>query len=129
MFCSLCLLRFTFVSFSLFIASFSIHYTTNSSELTLLFVRCWINLYFFSIFLPKLLFKVREMTINISILCLGIVSMTVPVYIAEASPPHLRGQLVTVNTLFITGGQFTASLIDGAFSYLQHDGWRSVSQI
>ncbi|TKS90990.1 Proton myo-inositol cotransporter [Collichthys lucidus] len=55
---------------------------------------------------------------------LGIASMTVPVYIAEASPPHLRGQLVTINTLFITGGQFTASLIDGAFSYLQHDGWR-----
>ncbi|KAM9824140.1 proton myo-inositol cotransporter-like [Neosynchiropus ocellatus] len=55
---------------------------------------------------------------------LGIASMTVPVYIAEASPPHLRGQLVTVNTLFITGGQFTASLVDGAFSYLQHDGWR-----
>lgn len=57
--------------------------------------------------------------------CIGIASMTVPVYIAEASPPHLRGQLVTVNTLFITGGQFTASLIDGAFSYLRHDGWRS----
>ncbi|CAB1414460.1 unnamed protein product [Pleuronectes platessa] len=56
--------------------------------------------------------------------CAGIASMTVPVYIAEASPPHLRGQLVTVNTLFITGGQFTASLIDGAFSYLQRDGWR-----
>uniref|UniRef100_H2SRS5 Proton myo-inositol cotransporter n=1 Tax=Takifugu rubripes TaxID=31033 RepID=H2SRS5_TAKRU len=55
---------------------------------------------------------------------LGIACMTVPVYIAEASPPHLRGQLVTVNTLFITGGQFTASLVDGAFSYLQHDGWR-----
>ncbi|XP_029901216.1 proton myo-inositol cotransporter-like [Myripristis murdjan] len=55
---------------------------------------------------------------------LGIASMTVPVYIAEASPPHLRGQLVTVNTLFITGGQFTASLIDGAFSYLRRDGWR-----
>ncbi|XP_061922715.1 proton myo-inositol cotransporter-like [Entelurus aequoreus] len=55
---------------------------------------------------------------------LGIASMTVPVYIAEASPPHLRGQLVTVNTLFITGGQFAASIVDGAFSYLQHDGWR-----
>uniref|UniRef100_A0A3P8VYZ0 Proton myo-inositol cotransporter n=1 Tax=Cynoglossus semilaevis TaxID=244447 RepID=A0A3P8VYZ0_CYNSE len=55
---------------------------------------------------------------------LGIASMTVPVYIAESSPPHLRGQLVTVNTLFITGGQFTASLIDGAFSYLQQNGWR-----
>uniref|UniRef100_A0A3B4AZP2 Major facilitator superfamily (MFS) profile domain-containing protein n=1 Tax=Periophthalmus magnuspinnatus TaxID=409849 RepID=A0A3B4AZP2_9GOBI len=55
---------------------------------------------------------------------LGVASMTVPVYIAEASPPHLRGQLVTVNMLFITAGQFTASLIDGAFSYLQRDGWR-----
>ncbi|XP_061922714.1 proton myo-inositol cotransporter-like [Entelurus aequoreus] len=53
-----------------------------------------------------------------------IASMTVPVYIAEASPPHLRGQLVTVNTLFITGGQFAASVVDGAFSYLQRDGWR-----
>ncbi|KAJ8393395.1 hypothetical protein AAFF_G00061170 [Aldrovandia affinis] len=55
---------------------------------------------------------------------LGIASMTVPVYIAESSPPHLRGQLVTVNTLFITGGQFIASLVDGAFSYLRRDGWR-----
>lgn len=54
--------------------------------------------------------------------------MTVPVYIAESSPPHLRGQLVTVNTLFITGGQFTASLIDGAFSYLQQNGWRLETQ-
>ncbi|XP_034530076.1 proton myo-inositol cotransporter-like [Notolabrus celidotus] len=53
--------------------------------------------------------------------------MTVPVYIAEASPPHLRGQLVTVNMLFITGGQFTASLIDGAFSYMQRDGWSTNS--
>ncbi|KAL1276062.1 hypothetical protein QQF64_035685, partial [Cirrhinus molitorella] len=55
---------------------------------------------------------------------LGIASMTVPVYIAETSPPHLRGRLVTINTLFITAGQFTASVIDGAFSYMQHEGWR-----
>ncbi|KAL2093338.1 hypothetical protein ACEWY4_010650 [Coilia grayii] len=55
---------------------------------------------------------------------IGIASMTVPVYIAEVSPPHLRGQLVTLNTLFITGGQFIASVVDGAFSYLHHDGWR-----
>ncbi|KAI2665284.1 Proton myo-inositol cotransporter [Labeo rohita] len=54
----------------------------------------------------------------------GIASMTVPVYIAETSPPHLRGRLVTINTLFITAGQFTASVIDGAFSYMQHEGWR-----
>lgn len=50
--------------------------------------------------------------------------MTVPVYIAEVSPPHQRGQLVTINSLFITGGQFIASLIDGAFSSLAHDSWR-----
>lgn len=55
---------------------------------------------------------------------LGIASMTVPVYIAETSPPHLRGRLVTINTLFITAGQFVASLIDGAFSYMHHGGWR-----
>lgn len=54
----------------------------------------------------------------------GIASMTVPVYIAEVSPPHLRGKLVTLNTLFITGGQFIASVVDGAFSYMHHDGWR-----
>ena len=57
----------------------------------------------------------------------GIASMTVPVYIAEVSPPNLRGRLVTINTLFITGGQFFASVVDGAFSYLQKDGWRSVT--
>lgn len=57
----------------------------------------------------------------------GIASMTVPVYIAEVSPPNLRGRLVTINTLFITGGQFFASVVDGAFSYLQKDGWRSVN--
>lgn len=50
--------------------------------------------------------------------------MTVPVYIAEVSPSHMRGQLVTINCLFITGGQFIASVIDGAFSYMSRDGWR-----
>ncbi|XP_013881953.1 proton myo-inositol cotransporter isoform X4 [Austrofundulus limnaeus] len=55
---------------------------------------------------------------------IGIASMTVPVYIAEVSPPHLRGQLVTINALFITGGQFVASVVDGVFSYLSHSGWR-----
>ncbi|XP_042323400.1 proton myo-inositol cotransporter [Sceloporus undulatus] len=57
-------------------------------------------------------------------LAIGIASMTVPVYIAEVAPPHLRGRLVTINTLFITGGQFFASVVDGAFSYLPKDGWR-----
>ncbi|GCB71767.1 hypothetical protein scyTo_0006064, partial [Scyliorhinus torazame] len=55
---------------------------------------------------------------------IGLASMTVTVYIAEAAPSHLRGRLVTINTLFITGGQFFASVIDGAFSYLERNGWR-----
>ncbi|XP_058501886.1 proton myo-inositol cotransporter-like isoform X1 [Solea solea] len=55
---------------------------------------------------------------------IGIASMTVPVYIAEVSPSQRRGQLVTINSLFITGGQLVSSLVDGAFSFLRHDGWR-----
>ena len=54
----------------------------------------------------------------------GFASMTVPIYIAESAPVHLRGRLVTVNTLFITGGQFIASVVDGALSYVKPDGWR-----
>ena len=50
--------------------------------------------------------------------------MTVPVYIAESAPVHMRGRLVTLNNLFITGGQFVASCLDGAFSYDKANGWR-----
>jgi SP family myo-inositol transporter-like MFS transporter 13 len=50
--------------------------------------------------------------------------MTVPVYIAECAPMSMRGRLVTLNTLFITGGQCIASIIDGAFSYDKEHGWR-----
>ncbi|XP_008289622.1 proton myo-inositol cotransporter isoform X1 [Stegastes partitus] len=69
----------------------------------------------------KVVLLVGRITVGLGI---GIASMTVPVYIAEVSPPHLRGQLVTINSLFITGGQFIASVVDGAFSYMSHDGWR-----
>ncbi|XP_077373313.1 proton myo-inositol cotransporter-like isoform X2 [Festucalex cinctus] len=55
---------------------------------------------------------------------IGVASMTLPVYIAEVSPPHMRGQLVTVITVLITAGQFIASVVDGVFSYMSHDGWR-----
>ena len=50
--------------------------------------------------------------------------MTVPMYIAESAPPDMRGRLVTFNNLFITGGQFAAGLVDGAFSYDKTNGWR-----
>lgn len=49
--------------------------------------------------------------------------MTVPLYIAESTPTSIRGQLITMNNLFITGGQFVACVIDGLFS--KHpEGWR-----
>ena len=54
----------------------------------------------------------------------GMASMTVPVYIAECAPMHMRGRLVTLNNLFITGGQCVASVVDGAFSYDKENGWR-----
>eukprot|EP01138_Halocafeteria_seosinensis_P002679 gb/GECG01002739.1/.p1 GENE.gb/GECG01002739.1/~~gb/GECG01002739.1/.p1 ORF type:complete len:638 (+),score=62.82 gb/GECG01002739.1/:1-1914(+) len=56
-------------------------------------------------------------------LAIGQASMIVPMYIAEMAPSRYRGRLVTVNTFFITGGQFLAALVDGAFSG-RGDGWR-----
>ena len=50
--------------------------------------------------------------------------MTVPMYIAEVSPPQIRGKLVSINNLMITFGQFVASCIDGVFSTDAENGWR-----
>ena len=47
-------------------------------------------------------------------------------YIAESSPSHMRGRLVTWNNIFITGGQFVASIVDGIFSFDKKNGWRFV---
>ena len=61
---------------------------------------------------------------------IGIAAMAVPMYIAELAPADMRGKLVVVNNMFITGGQFIATVIDGAFSYLGLNvGWRSVTQL
>jgi hypothetical protein len=49
--------------------------------------------------------------------------MVVPVYLAEMSPPHYRGTIVTLNTLTCTGGQFVAGLVGGGFANVA-DGWR-----
>ena len=56
-------------------------------------------------------------------IAVGLASMTVPMYIAEVAPPEYRGTLVSLNTLFITGGQFVASLVGGVFSTVD-GGWR-----
>ncbi|GBB89120.1 hypothetical protein RclHR1_01580021 [Rhizophagus clarus] len=52
----------------------------------------------------------------------GLASMVVPIYISEISPREYRGRLVTLNVLFITGGQVIAYLIGIAF--VEFGGWR-----
>lgn len=68
----------------------------------------------------KLILLAGRLTVGAAI---GLASMSIPVYIAEVSPPQIRGKLVTINNCFITGGQFVAALVAGAFS-LNDDGWR-----
>eukprot|EP00053_Salpingoeca_punica_P024747 m.14535 g.14535 ORF g.14535 m.14535 type:complete len:552 (-) comp7155_c0_seq1:1758-3413(-) len=56
-------------------------------------------------------------------LAIGLSSMAIPMYLAETAPSSIRGRLLTINVAFITGGQFIAGLVDGAFSGV-HEGWR-----
>ena len=46
----------------------------------------------------------------------GIASVTAPVYIAEISPSEIRGGLISMNVLMITGGQFLSYLVNLAFT-------------
>ncbi|KAI1306078.1 Proton myo-inositol cotransporter [Halotydeus destructor] len=54
---------------------------------------------------------------------IGFASMVVPMYIAEMAPAHVRGSLVTMNNLFIAGGQAVAGVVAGLLSEV-HEGWR-----
>lgn len=53
----------------------------------------------------------------------GVASGAVPLYITELAPAELRGRLVTVQSLFITGGQVVAYLIGWIFASWP-SGWR-----
>ncbi|OSS43414.1 hypothetical protein B5807_11807 [Epicoccum nigrum] len=53
----------------------------------------------------------------------GSASFVVPLYISELSPSPFRGRLVTVSSLFITGGQVVAYGVGWAFSETL-GGWR-----
>jgi SP family myo-inositol transporter-like MFS transporter 13 len=58
---------------------------------------------------------------------IGIASLTTPIYIAEVARPDVRGQLVTVNTLMITFGQFFAGMMDGILDqFFPETGWRAM---
>jgi len=55
---------------------------------------------------------------------IGFSSMTVPIYISELSPQHVRGKMTICYNIFVTGGQFCAALISGIFSFNPTTGWR-----
>lgn len=55
---------------------------------------------------------------------IGFASMSIPMYVAEASPPSIRGALVSLNQLFITVGILLSSIVAGAFSTDKEKGWR-----
>lgn len=55
---------------------------------------------------------------------IGFASMSVPVYVAETAPSHIRGALVSLNQLFITIGILLSSIVAGAFSTDKENGWR-----
>ena len=58
-------------------------------------------------------------------LCIGCISVVVPVYISEISPAKARGRMITVNNIALTGGQVFASIIAFAFIHLPSSmGWR-----
>lgn len=53
----------------------------------------------------------------------GMSSMIVPTYLAECSPTSIRGQIISINSLLITGGQVVAYIVDAGFYNVSH-GWR-----
>ena len=53
----------------------------------------------------------------------GSASFVVPLYIGELAPGPWRGRMVTVSSLFITGGQVVAYVVGWWFSSREH-GWR-----
>ncbi|KRZ14735.1 Proton myo-inositol cotransporter [Trichinella zimbabwensis] len=57
---------------------------------------------------------------------IGISSMTIPAYIAETSPPHIRGRMIVMFQLLITLGFWVSGLLNAAFSYIPDDNlnWR-----
>jgi sugar porter (SP) family MFS transporter len=55
-------------------------------------------------------------------LAIGISSATAPLYIAELSPRHFRGGLVTINQLFITIGILSSYLI--GLLFVESESWR-----
>lgn len=69
--------------------------------------------------------SVMGMIVGRSIVGLGIgaASLVAPLYISELAPSHIRGRLVTTQSLLITGGQVVAYVVGWLFSQ-SPGGWR-----
>ncbi|KAL5015124.1 hypothetical protein ScPMuIL_009394 [Solemya velum] len=55
---------------------------------------------------------------------IGLTSTTIPMYLAECSPAHVRGRIVSTNIAMVACGQFIANLVDGIFGWNEKNGWR-----
>lgn len=101
-----------------------------SGHLTDKFGRKWLILIVSWLFIIGTLVASAALTINYIIIgrliigfAIGISSYTAPLYIAEISPPELRGGLVSFNQLAITIGILSAFIINFIFINI-HGSWR-----
>ncbi|KAL4957932.1 general substrate transporter [Aspergillus filifer] len=76
-------------------------------------------------FIQAVTSEVWWMIVGRSIVGLGVgsASLVTPLYISELAPSNARGRLVTILSLFITGGQVVAYIVGWLFSYVS-GGWR-----
>jgi MFS transporter, SP family, solute carrier family 2 (myo-inositol transporter), member 13 len=70
-------------------------------------------------------YSIAQMAIGRLIVGFGVGSaaMVVPLYIAEIAPTKVRGRLIGLNNMSITGGQVISYGIGAAFAHVDH-GWR-----
>ncbi|CAN6613307.1 myo-inositol transporter 1 [Trichomonascus vanleenenianus] len=76
--------------------------------------------------IQALSWSLAQMTVGRAVVGLGVglAAMVVPLYISEVAPARLRGRLVTIDSMCITGGQMIAYIVDIIFQYVHPGGWR-----
>jgi MFS transporter, SP family, arabinose:H+ symporter len=57
-------------------------------------------------------------------IAVGVASMLAPLYIAEVSPPHLRGRLVSLDQMAIVTGILVAYFVNWQLAFIGPAGWR-----